>query len=62
MFDNQYPGFESAVVSYVTLLAVSEAIGKVKAALNEASTHILFVIFHGVSWSFYDTAKTLKFD
>ena len=49
MFDDLSPGFESAVVSWVTLFAIAEAVGKVKDHLNSSDTHVLFVLFHGVS-------------
>jgi len=54
MFDGQYPGAGSATLSFITLFAVAEAIGKVRNKLLAATDkHILFVIFHGVSSSLY---------
>ena len=55
MFDGQYPGAESATLSFVTLFAIAEAVGKVRKELLDATNkHILFVIFHGVSLSYFD--------
>jgi hypothetical protein len=48
LFDHFSPGFGSAVTSYVTLFAIADAIGRVKAQLNSSDTHVLFVLFHGV--------------
>jgi len=50
MFDGQYPGAESATLSFITLFAIAEAVGKVRKELLESTNkHILFVVFHGVS-------------
>ena len=55
MFDGQYPGAGSATLSFITLFAVAEALGKVRnELLNATDKHILLVIFHGVSSSFLD--------
>jgi len=55
MFDGQYSGAESATLSFVTLFAIAEAVGKVRKELLDATNkHILFVIFHGVSLSYFD--------
>jgi len=50
MFDGQYPGAGSATLSFITLFAVAEAIGRVRNELLAATDkHVMFVIFHGVS-------------
>ena len=50
MFDGQYPGAGSATLSFITLFAVAEAIGRVRNELLAATNkHIMLVIFHGVS-------------
>jgi len=50
MFDGQYPGAGSATLSFITLFAIAEAIGRVRnELLEQTNKHILLVIFHGVS-------------
>jgi len=53
MFDGQYPGADSATLSFITLFAIAEAVGKVRKELLDATNkHVLFVVFHGVSSSY----------
>ena len=57
MFDGQYPGAESATLSFITLFAVAEAVGKVRKELLDATNkHIFFVVFHGVSLTYLDSS------
>jgi len=54
MFYGQYPGADSAALSFITLFAIAEAVGKVREdLLNATNKHILFVVFHGVSSSYF---------
>ena len=48
MFDQLYPGADSAISGLVSLLAAAEAIGKVKEELREDSKPIMFTVFSGV--------------
>ena len=50
MFDKHHLGVESTLTGLTTILAVSEAIGRMKDKIDrETSKPILFAIFNGVS-------------
>jgi len=59
MFDNIYPGVDSATLSFVTLHAVAEALGKVKEDLREvaASRPLLFALFHGEAFDYVGSSR-----
>ena len=62
MFDGQYPGAGSATLSFLTLFAVAEAIGKVRnELLSVPNYHIFFVVFHGVSLSYLSCFSSIYF-
>ncbi len=50
MFEHMYPAAENTVVGFVTLLAVAEAIGKVRHRMEDPEHKpIMFAFFQGVS-------------
>ena len=49
MFEDTVPAGDSTVSGLVTLLAVAEAIGKVKGELADSDRPIVFMLFNGVS-------------
>jgi len=51
MYDGQYPGADTATLSFITLFAVAEALGRVRQDLNSTNKHVLLVVFHGVRQS-----------
>jgi len=63
MFDGQYPGAGSATLSFITLFAIAEAVGKVRNELLDATNkHIFFVVFHGVSSSYVQRVVVVNFN
>jgi nicastrin len=57
MFEHLYPGFESSVLSYITLFSVAEAIGKVKQELSSAALNVLLVLFHGEAFDYIGSSR-----
>lgn len=55
MFDKIYPGADSAMLGFVALFAISEAIGKARADLAEAVSQkpVMFILFDGVRPLFF---------
>ena len=49
MFEDHYPSADSAATGIVTLLAVAEALGKVKADFTDDDRPIMLSFFHGVT-------------
>ena len=49
MFEDIVPAGDSTVTGLVALLAVAEAIGKVKRHLSENDRPIVFILFNGVN-------------
>ena len=49
MFEDIVPAGDSTVSRLVTLLAVADAIGKVKSDLADTDRPIVFMLFNGVS-------------
>ena len=52
---NSAPGADSTITGLVTLLAVAEAIGKVKEDISKTDRPIMFTFFNGVcNWPLYN--------
>jgi nicastrin len=58
MFDGQYPGVDSAALSFVTVFAIAEALGRVKEELlNATDRHIMLVLFHGEAFDYIGSSR-----
>lgn len=59
LFDDKYPGYDSAVLGFVTLHAVAEALGKVRSKLLVAicDRPVMFALFNGEAFDYIGSSR-----
>lgn len=57
MFDGVGPGADSTVTGLVTLLAVAEALSKIKEEFRSNKTNVMFALFNGESYDYIGSSK-----